>query len=852
MIQFLNRTSQTPRAQRPAGAALAPLLGLFLAALGLMVMSGWILQVRTLVEIHRGLVAMTFNTALCFTLCGVVLLLPSMLGRPLPRLQRGVGLFLLVLPGLILLEHLSDTGFGIDWVFLHVWLQDGNTRPGRLAPNTALGFLLAGSCLLLTPHINSPWRELLLQVLLFCLLAIGLTGLIGYVLSPDQLFGWARSARMALHTAVGMVLLALALWSNWNHNAERKDGCYLGDEEKIAFMSAAILCVVSLASGLTGFVFQQTILENALRDKLQFRLNDQLGLFKSILVRAGNVAESAADDERLLDAAGRLAREPGNGTARAAFMVEVQRLLHNGFQSVVLLAPDGRVIYAPGEQSGNRLADEWAMATPNTAPPGSARMALPGNASQTAALIWDGQLRLRTDSKLVHRDQVFARLILSQHLPVMQTQLFDLHGLGQTGELALCAGQQQKLLCLPTGRQSTPYLINRINYVGQPLPMSLAVNGETGLIATFDYKGNNVMAAYAPVGPNLGLVVKQDTAELYAVIRTQLKFVIPALLMLTLLGALLMRSQIRPLAQRLATSENHAREQQLEINTVVNSVGEGILTVNQDGIIESFNAAAASIFGHAAVDVIGQPLQMLMPPELRAQHQAGMHHYLQGGEARVIGKPKLEMPGLRKDGSVFTLELTVNEIRFANRQVFVGVVRDITERKQFEEKLIFLAQYDALTGLPNRALFMDRLSGAMLRARRNSTALAVMFLDLDGFKNVNDTLGHHSGDVLLKQFGSRLGTAVRKTDTVARLAGDEFTVILEGLRDPECDTRDVAEKIVAAMDAPFELGEHQVRVTTSIGLAIHAAGEVDMESLLRRADDAMYRAKQSGKNRWCM
>ena len=216
----------------------------------------------------------------------------------------------------------------------------------------------------------------------------------------------------------------------------------------------------------------------------------------------------------------------------------------------------------------------------------------------------------------------------------------------------------------------------------------------------------------------------------------------------------------------------------------------------------------------------------------------------------MIGHPNVELPGLRKDGTRFLLELTVNEIKFETRRAFVGIVRDITERKRVEAKLIHLAQYDALTGLPNRALFMDRLAGATLRANRANRALAVLFLDLDGFKKVNDTLGHHSGDELLKKFGERLTLAVRKSDTVARLAGDEFTIILEELTDLEADTRAVADKIIASMRHPFDLPDGSVSVTTSIGIAIHAGAGANVDALLRKADDAMYRAKFSGKNRW--
>ena len=131
---------------------------------------------------------------------------------------------------------------------------------------------------------------------------------------------------------------------------------------------------------------------------------------------------------------------------------------------------------------------------------------------------------------------------------------------------------------------------------------------------------------------------------------------------------------------------------------------------------------------------------------------------------------------------------------------------------------------------------MDRLSGAIMRASRSRSALAVMFLDLDGFKNINDTLGHESGDDLLKKIGDRFCMAVRKSDSVARLAGDEFTIILDVLSDPENDTRAVAGKIISAMQSHVELGEHQIKITTSIGVAIHAEGKADLEDLLRRAD----------------
>ncbi|MFZ6657485.1 diguanylate cyclase domain-containing protein [Undibacterium sp. TJN19] len=810
------------------------MFGLILLALGLLVISGWLLHMRAMVEIRTGLVAMVFNTALCFALTGLAIALPGLIKKPVHAIQSSVGIFLFCLCGLVLIEYLFDINLGIDWGFLHTWLQDGNMRLGRLAPNTAVGFMLTGVSLVLLNNITSRTRELSYQILVFCILAIGLTGLIGYVLSPDQLFGWARSARMAIHTAIGMIIIALAMWSSLYHSNSHHAQKFFQLDEKIGFMSAAILCVVTLTAGLTGFVFQQTILENSLKEKLQFKLDNQRMLTQATLTQGYATAEHATHNTHLMASAYMLTLQPGNESVIAEIQSELRSLMNEGMRSASITSPDGKLLLYMGEKSDNAIT----------------RLDLPDYPGQSSALQWDKELTLYTDSPLLKDGIAFASLHLNQRLPVIQAQLFDLHGLGDTGEIALCSGHLKTLICLPSGRQSAPYTIGKENITGQPLPMSYAIDGKAGLIATLDYKGHNVMAAFAPLNRNLGIVVKQDTTELYGAIRAQLSSVTPALLLILVLGVLVMRSQIKPLVKRLTDSENHAREQQLEMNTVFSSVGEGIMTTNDKGIIESFNDAAAMIFGYRPHEVIGQKLQILMPFEMRKRHEAGMQNYLQTGESKVLGRPKLELPGLRKDGTQFTLELTVNEIQFDSRRVFVGVVRDITERKQFEEKLIFLAQYDVLTGLPNRALFMDRLSGAILRASRTRSALAVMFLDLDGFKNVNDTLGHHTGDELLKEFGNRLCMAVRKTDSVARLAGDEFTIILEGLNNPEHDTREVAEKIIASMQQRFSLGEHQINITTSIGLAIQVDGESDLDELLRRADDAMYRAKHSGKNRW--
>jgi diguanylate cyclase (GGDEF)-like protein len=219
------------------------------------------------------------------------------------------------------------------------------------------------------------------------------------------------------------------------------------------------------------------------------------------------------------------------------------------------------------------------------------------------------------------------------------------------------------------------------------------------------------------------------------------------------------------------------------------------------------------------------------------------------GFAVLAGQRNVKLSGRRKDGSEFPLEITITASSFAGRRSFVGVVRDITERMEAERKLTALGQYDSLTALPNRSLFLARLSSIAARMDRTPTAIALMFIDVDGFKEINDSFGHRGGDDLLIQFAQRLSASVRDSDLVARLAGDEFTIILEGLAEPVGDSRRVADKIIASLEKPFLLSGREVRVTASLGLVVQQGGGFDTADLLARADAAMYAAKHAGKNR---
>jgi diguanylate cyclase (GGDEF)-like protein/PAS domain S-box-containing protein len=204
----------------------------------------------------------------------------------------------------------------------------------------------------------------------------------------------------------------------------------------------------------------------------------------------------------------------------------------------------------------------------------------------------------------------------------------------------------------------------------------------------------------------------------------------------------------------------------------------------------------------------------------------------------------------RKDGNEIDVEVVARTITLDGESLLYCSSRDITERKMTEKSIIRHANYDSLTRLPNRSLFRDRLEQEVKKSHRSGWPMALMLLDLDRFKEVNDTLGHDKGDMLLVEAARRIGECVRETDTVARLGGDEFTVILSELDDTK-DVDLVVRKIIKRLAAPFQLGHDQVFISASVGITLYPHDTSDIEALLKNADQAMYQAKNQGRNRFC-
>ena len=286
---------------------------------------------------------------------------------------------------------------------------------------------------------------------------------------------------------------------------------------------------------------------------------------------------------------------------------------------------------------------------------------------------------------------------------------------------------------------------------------------------------------------------------------------------------------------------------QSQLQAIIHNAMDGIITIDETGAILGFNPAAEHIFGYAQQEILGRNVNILMPEPTRSAHDGFILNYIRTGEAKVMGVSGREVAAVRKNGEQFPMEVSISEMVLGELKYFVGIVRDITERKQAEQKIAHLAHYDYLTDLPNRALFLSTLEHSIRLARRNDDKVAVLFLDLDGFKQINDTLGHEAGDLLLREVAKRLRHIIRESDTVARVGGDEFTFVLNNIESNE-GVALVADKIVAALSEPFDLKGRQCHIGGSIGISVFPDDAGDLGQLVSQADEAMYLAKQSGKN----
>jgi len=419
----------------------------------------------------------------------------------------------------------------------------------------------------------------------------------------------------------------------------------------------------------------------------------------------------------------------------------------------------------------------------------------------------------------------------------------------------------------------------------------LALERGSGALITADYRDVDVVAAYQYISSmDWGLIAKIDKPEAFASLKTleiiALILSAASAAVVTSAGIIFAALVSRPIRRltdailRFARGDLKARvaiihldeigdltksfntmagelEEEItgrerrevalrKVSLVVEQSPNVVLITDNQCNIEYVNPAFTLLTGYTREEAIGKKPRILKsgktPPEV---YKRLWETITSGAEWRG------EFCNKKKNGELYWDSSCISSIKNAAGVItnFIEIAQDITGRRHAEERIHHLAYYDALTGLPNRALYNDRLSLALVRAQRTREMLVVLFLDLDWFKDVNDTLGHSVGDQLLKSVAGRLTDSLRKEDTVTRLGGDEFALLLPGIDLVE-NAAGTAQKILEAVKKPLTLDGHELNITASIGIAIHPADGESAETLLKNADIAMYHAKEQGRNNY--
>jgi len=800
-------------------------LGGILLAFGTAVMAAWLSRSATLSALAPDLGIMVFNTALCLALIGGGILLLEGAGAWQRWTLFALGAAVLALTGMTLVEHLARANLGVDLPDLHRWLQARAPAPGRMATGTCVALFLLGAALCLWPYARRRHLGAVIQALTIGAMVISLLGIMIREMQLQYLYSPYVFSGMALHTAIGIITASAGFWLAWHQAPWNRLLRFSSTEVRIKSSGTVILLAIAISTGFFGFYTSQDALEKNLvsshMQTLRARVQKVETVIEHRLMHAGSIATHLDLQEQLHQ----INRNPGDASAKRRLVAIAESWVPLGFSGVAFHDAAGL-----GVAQAGKFVEQAAQV-------------LPVGKSRRVRLSWSNGFHLRSEIDMFHEGQLAGRVIAEQLVPQLTEALLDLKDFGDTGDIELCAPSQHRASCFPTRLNSHPYTYPPVAEY-QPYPAYRALRGETGHEFGLDYRGTPVFAAYAPVADfNLGMVVKLATSELTSPVRRQLENTLPIVALLVVMGIALLNNLVHPLAMRLARNEQQLK---LALDNSSLALWDWDTRSNTMYLSEQWQAIMGG--KPAATTTTFDAMRNLVHPDDAAALAKALRDTLKDSAAynveHRIRTHTGEWKWIHSVGNVVERDSRGQVLRMN------GTNADIDFRKLAEEKLAHQAHHDALTGLPNRILFHDRLSQVMARARRHKSLMAVMYLDIDKFKNINDTLGHAMGDALLKDFARRLTSCVRAVDTVARLGGDEFAVILEQLGGHDDGCR-IAEKIVAAMRPEFTLEYRTLTITTSVGVAFYqGADDIPPDQLVKKADEALYAAKGAGRNNY--
>jgi len=465
-----------------------------------------------------------------------------------------------------------------------------------------------------------------------------------------------------VHAAVALIVLAFGLWDAGKQLDWPQAPLLAREDDRITFVGAAVLVLIALAAGIASFAILERRVQTLVGDSMLAALTRRTETIEDLVgLREANARIAATRPAVIRNLrAIRAGRDDGSDIANIKAVVG--SFLKEGFSSLVYYDIGGKSVAS----GGNFVRAPELAVTLATA--------------DKTELLWDGGFYLRHRLPLRDAAGEVGTMLAEQPLSALTRMSRSEAGMGVSGDMGLCVRREELLHCFPQRLNPKVFSAPLVNVAGEPLPMTRALRGETGVVIVRDYRAQNTVAAYGPIGNlGLGIVVKMDTAEVFQPIREQLQLALGLLLLLAGGGTVLLRAQIRPLAGSL-------RESREQFRAVTETASDAIISADDGGRITYFNHAAERMFGTPAKRALGQPLTLLMPERLHEPHRLGLQKFLATGQGRIIGKT-LEMVARNKDGKEFPIEISIASWTTARGIFFTAMLRDISTRKEAEEIL---------------------------------------------------------------------------------------------------------------------------------------------------------------------
>jgi diguanylate cyclase (GGDEF)-like protein len=728
------------------------------------------------------------------------------------------------------IENLAGVSLGIDAPALHRALGLTGATPGRPAPAVCGCLILVGGGLIALPRTRDRRISLAVAAAAIAAALLGAMSLAGYLVHAEFLVSWPLESPMPPPAAFALVLLGLGLWRAMLLRGRATARHDARDEGRRIFLTAVwVLSLIAVVAGISTFALAQYEYQNAAHDNVARMSRERRAFLDYAIWEHVEHASLAATMpvQAALAAMGRRAGTPAQMQAELAAAAD--SFAKAGF-SGWRYEMEG---YAP-ISFGTFVADP--------------ELAVPLIGAYQTELLWKNGYYLRTRIPIRSDQGRIGFALAEEAFPELTRLMLEADAWGDTGEMALCSVVGSEAHCFP--HRSDPHVARVLRKTREtPLPMTLALDHEIGVREMLDYHNHRVLAAYGPVGfTGLGLVIKMDAAELNQPLGKRFGYAMLLLFALVVAGVFLLRRRLEPLtealqnareeASRVAMQFKSAAESSLDAYFIMDAVRDRNNAIG-DFRIRYLNASGEVLIGRPSEDVVGGTLGEVLPSEQAA--------FFIDRYRRIVATGEALSEEFRTSGDVAASWVAHQAVKLGDGVSVTA--RDISEQKVVEAQLRSRAENDVLTGLPNRTLFFARLEQAMGRARRDRAGVGVLFLDVDHFKQVNDTHGHAAGDAVLVEFAERLRRSVRTTDTVARLSGDEFAILLSDVDDIG-SAEAVAAHIVDAIRMPFDFAGKRLTIGTSIGVGFSPRGLESAQSLVARADRKLYQAKAAGRGRF--